>query len=135
MHQRQRQRAGPGSPQSPGTETFAKLADKAGIDPTAVFAAQSYDAAFLLAMAIEKNGSADREGLSKALREVAGAPGEKILPGEWAKAKKLIDAGQDVDYEGASGDAEFDKNGDVPGVVVEMAVENGKFVTKGPVGE
>ena len=86
-------------------------------------------------MAIEKNGSADREGLSKALREVASAPGEKILPGEWAKAKKLIDAGQDVDYEGASGDAEFDKNGDVPGVVVEMAVENGKFVTKGPVGE
>ncbi len=125
----------PGSPQSPGTETFAKLAEKAGIDPTAVFAAQSYDAAFLLAMAIEKNGSADREGLSKALREVASAPGEKILPGEWAKAKKLIDAGQDVDYEGASGDAEFDKNGDVPGVVVEMAVENGKFVTKGPVGE
>ncbi|WIX32271.1 ABC transporter substrate-binding protein [Salinicola sp. JS01] len=125
----------PGSPQSPGTETFTKLAEKAGIDPTAVFAAQSYDAAFLLAMAIEKNGSADREGLSKALREVAGAPGEKILPGEWAKAKKLIDAGKDVDYEGAAGDAEFDKNGDVPGVVVEMAVEDGKFVTKGPVGE
>ncbi|WP_110670764.1 ABC transporter substrate-binding protein [Salinicola halophilus] len=125
----------PGSPDSPGTEAFTALAEEAGIDPSAVFAAQSYDAAFLLAMAIEKNGSADREGLSEALRDVATAPGETILPGEWEKAKRLIGEGTEVDYQGAAGDHEFDDNGDVPGIVVEMAVEDGKFVTKGPVGE
>ncbi|GGY02959.1 branched-chain amino acid ABC transporter substrate-binding protein [Litchfieldella qijiaojingensis] len=121
----------PGSPDIPGSEIFQNLANEAGIDPSAVFAAQAYDAAFLLAMAIEKNGSDSREGLSQALRDVATAPGEVILPGEWEKAKQLLADGQEVNYEGASGSHEFDENGDVPGVVNEMAVEDGSFVNKG----
>ena len=43
------------------------------------------------------------------------APGEPILAGEWAKAKKLIAEGKDIDYKGAGGDHEFDAAGDVPG--------------------
>lgn len=94
---------------------------------------QAYDAAFLLALAIEKNGKADRAGLAQALRDVATAPGEKILPGEWKKAVELIKAGKDIDYEGASGPAEFDKAGDVDGIIVEVDVTDGKFVEVGPV--
>ncbi|MDR5907657.1 ABC transporter substrate-binding protein [Franzmannia qiaohouensis] len=121
----------PGSPDTPGTETFEALAAEADIDPSAVFAAQAYDAAFLLALAIEQNGSAEREGLSEALRSVSSAPGEQILPGEWEKAVELIAAGEEIDYEGASGSHEFDENGDVPGVVIEMVVEDGRFVSQG----
>ncbi|WP_230086374.1 ABC transporter substrate-binding protein [Halomonas sp. 328] len=121
----------PGSPDIPGAELFEAMATEAGIDPSAVFAAQAYDAAFLLALAIEQNGSAEREGLSQALRSVASAPGEVILPGEWEKAVELISQGVEINYEGASGSHEFDENGDVPGVVVEMTVEGGRFVTKG----
>ena len=43
-------------------------------------------AAFLLALAIEKAGSNDRTKVAAALRSVATAPGEPILPGELAKA-------------------------------------------------
>lgn len=121
----------PGSPELPGTELFNSDAEAAGIDPSAVFAAQAYDAAFLIALAIEQNGSAEREGLSEALRSVSSAPGEVILPGEWEKAVALIAEGTEINYEGASGSHEFDENGDVPGVVVEMVVENGTFTTKG----
>ena len=121
----------PGSPDLPGTELFNEAAEAAGIDPSAVFAAQAYDAAFLVALAIEQNGSAEREGLSAALRSVASAPGEIILPGEWEKAVELIAAGTEINYEGASGSHEFDEDGDVPGVVVEMVVEDGRFVSKG----
>ncbi|MGQ4880510.1 ABC transporter substrate-binding protein [Billgrantia sp. LNSP4103-1] len=121
----------PGSPELPGTDIFNEAAEQDGFDPSAVFAAQAYDAAFLLALAIEQNGSAEREGLSEALRNVASAPGETILPGEWEKALELIAAGEEINYEGASGSHEFDDNGDVPGVVVEMAVEGGSFVGKG----
>jgi branched-chain amino acid transport system substrate-binding protein len=121
----------PGSPDLPGTDLFIEAAEAAGIDPSAVFAAQAYDAAFLLALAIEQNGSAEREGLSAALRSVASEPGEVILPGEWEKAVELIAAGTEINYEGASGSHEFDENGDVPGVVVEMVVEDGRFVSKG----
>ncbi len=121
----------PGSPELPGTEIFNEAAQQAGFDPSAVFAAQAYDAAFLLALAIEQNGSAEREGLSEALRSVSSAPGEVILPGEWEKAVALIAEGTEINYEGASGSHEFDENGDVPGVVVEMVVEGGSFVSKG----
>ena len=121
----------PGSPDLPGTDIFNEAATAADIDPSAVFAAQAYDAAFLVALAIEQNGSAEREGLSEALRSVSSAPGEVILPGEWEKALELIAAGTEINYEGASGSHEFDENGDVPGVVVEMVVEDGSFTGKG----
>ena len=103
----------------------------AGIVADAIYAPQAYDAAFLLALAIEKNGSADREGLSAALREVASAPGEMILPGEWEKAKELIAAGTDIDYEGAGGALDFDEAGDVDGIIVELTVDDGAFTEVG----
>jgi len=114
-------------------DAFVKLATDAGLDPAGTYVPQAYDAGFLLALAIEKNGTADRAGLSAALREVASAPGEKILPGEWSKAKELIKAGTDIDYEGAGGPLDFDAAGDVDGIIVEVVWENGAFVEKGPV--
>ena len=121
----------PGIPDVPGLNAFEEAMTSLALDPKAVFAAQAYDAAFLLALAIEEKGSATAEGLNAALRKVSSAPGVVILPGEWEKAKKAIAAGQDINYEGASGNHEFDANGDVPGLIVEMTVENGKFVEKG----
>jgi branched-chain amino acid transport system substrate-binding protein len=120
-----------GAPAGDATTTYTDLATKAGIAADATYAPQAYDAAFLLALAIEKNGSTDREGLTGALREVASAPGEKVLPGEWEKAKALIAAGTDIDYEGAGGPLDFDEAGDVDGIIVELAVEGGSFVDKG----
>jgi branched-chain amino acid transport system substrate-binding protein len=114
-------------------DTFVKLATDGGLDPAATYAPQAYDAGFLLALAVQKNGSASREGLSAALREVATPPGEKILPGEWSKALELLSAGTDIDYEGAGGPLDFDAAGDVDGIIVEVVWENGAFVEKGPV--
>jgi len=121
----------PGAADLPGTEIFDKAAKEAGFDPKATFASQSYDAAFLLALALEKTGGKP-EGVGAALREVATQPGETILPGEWKKAAGLIKEGKDVNYEGASGSQEFDKNGDVPGVFDEMVVKGGRFERVGP---
>ena len=78
--------------------------------------AHGYDASFLMALAIEKAGAADRGKIGAALRAVANAPGEVIRPGEWKKAKALIAAGKDINYEGASGNVDFDANGDVGGI-------------------
>lgn len=97
-------------------KAFADLYSKTGNNPQAPYAAHGYDAAFMLALAIEKAGSPDRGKISKALRAVASPPGEVIRPGEWEKAKALIAEGKDINYEGASGNVDFDKNGDVVGV-------------------
>ena len=120
-----------GRADSAGTAVYAKLAEEAGQDPIAAFGAQSYDAAFMLALAIEKHGSTDREGINKALREIATAPGEVIVPGEWEKAKKLIAEGKDINYEGGGGSHEFDEAGDVAGVIVEMKAEGGTWIELG----
>jgi len=108
--------------ESAGLDVFNKLYQEAGGDQSAVYATTSYDAAFLLALAVEKAGAAERGKIAKALREVASAPGEVILPGEWEKAKKLIAEGKDINYQGAAGDHEFDENGDVPGAYGLFAV-------------
>jgi branched-chain amino acid transport system substrate-binding protein len=115
----------------PAFDAYAKIVSDAGLAPDATYAATSFDAVFLLALAMEKNGSTDRVGVSAALREVGNAPGEIIMPGEWAKAVELIEAGVDIDYQGASGVVEFDENGDVPGGVEWFVIENGEQVSKG----
>ena len=99
---------------------FKEGADKAFVD-------QTYDATFLTLLAIEKAGSADRTKMAAALRDVATAPGEKVGPGEWAKAKALIKAGKDIDYDGAGGAYEFDANGDVTGFIGKFVVDGASY--------
>jgi branched-chain amino acid transport system substrate-binding protein len=125
----------PGAPDSTGARVFNKYAWGNNLNPGGAFVGQSYDAAFLLALAIEKNGSADRTGIARALRAVASPPGEVILPGEWVKAKALIKAGQEINYEGATGPLDFDAAGDVSGVIIEMGVNvrQGSFIEFGQI--
>jgi branched-chain amino acid transport system substrate-binding protein len=47
------------------------------------------------------------------LRIVANPPGEVIMPGEFKKAFGLLKEGKPINYEGAAGSVDFDKNGDV----------------------
>jgi len=92
------------------------------------FAANAYDATFMLALAIEAAGSTDRAKIREGLRKIAGPGGTVILPGEWAKAKKLLAAGQKINYEGAAGPHDFDAAGDVAGVIDVFEVKGKKRV-------
>ncbi|HTJ59100.1 MAG TPA: ABC transporter substrate-binding protein [Devosiaceae bacterium] len=122
-----------GTPSGAGTDAFNKLAAAAKVDPNGTYVPQAYDAAFMLALAIEKNGSTKRDGLSKALRAISSGQGDTILPGEWTKAVADIKAGKDINYEGAGGSLKFDKHGDVDGVINYLTVKNGAFVDQGAV--
>jgi len=102
---------------------------KFGEVPPKPFIDTAYDAAYVIAMAAEAAQSTNGKDVRDQLRKVANPPGEPILPGEWAKAKKLIDAGKDVDYKGASGSIDFDKNGDVSGTFAHWVIKDGKIET------
>jgi branched-chain amino acid transport system substrate-binding protein len=92
-----------------------------------LYTPETYDATFLLALAIEKAGSTDRTKVRNALRMVADGKGTKIYPGQWKKAVRLIKAGKAIDYVGASGTVDFDKNGDVTEASYKLfRVVNGK---------
>ena len=114
----------PASDTGASNQAFASAFEAAGHDPAAPFVAHGYDVAFLMALAIEKAGSADRGGIAAALREVANAPGMVIRPGEWKKAVAALAAGEDVNYEGASGAIEFDGRGDVAGTYTYNGVSD-----------
>jgi len=112
-------------------KVFAEAFEATGNDPVAPYAAHGYDASFLLALAIEKAGSADRTAIGAALREVASEPGTVIRPGEWEKAKAAIAAGEDINYEGASGNVDFDDAGDVGGIYsVNTVGDDGNWETR-----
>jgi len=101
------------------SDAYKRFADEyaaTGNDPSGPYIGQGYDATFLMALAIEKAGAADRSKIKDALRAVANPPGVEILPGEWKKAKEAIAAGEDINYVGASGAVDFDEAGDVAGV-------------------
>ncbi|EAV44509.1 ABC transporter substrate-binding protein [Roseibium aggregatum] len=100
--------------QSESLDIFNEAFKGIGGDPDAIFATTSYDAAFLLALAVEKAGG-KKEDVAAAMAEVSNGEGETIRPGEWKKAKELIAAGKAIDYKGAAGDHNFDEKGDVPG--------------------
>ena len=113
----------------PGTQSAgaAKFAEISGdIDPTAPYAGESYDAAALIALAIEAGGSADRSSIVANIKKVANAPGDKILPGELAKGLAILTGGGDIDYQGAT-DVELSTFGDAAGSFKEMEVQGGKF--------
>lgn len=86
----------------------------------------AYDAAFMIALAIEKAGGTDRKKVRDALRQVGSFGGVKIGVGEWAKAKQAIKEKKKVFYAGAAGTHVFDKNGDVSGVVDIAEIKDGK---------
>ncbi|MEO8881999.1 MAG: ABC transporter substrate-binding protein [Devosia sp.] len=116
-----------------GTDAFNALAKAGSVDPTGTYVPQAYDAAFLLGLAIEKNGNAKRDGVSKALRAIASGKGDAILPGQWKEAVAAIKAGKDIHYSGAGGDLTFDKAGDVDGIINYLVVKGGAFVDQGPI--
>ena len=79
------------------------------------FNREAYDAIIVIALAAEKAGSTDPAAIRDALRDVANSPGEVAGPGADGVAAALaaVQAGTDIDYQGAAGSIEFDENGDI----------------------
>ena len=100
-----------------------------GDKPNGPFINNNYDAAMILLLGIEKAGSTDGAAIRDGVRAVASAPGEIVGPGEFAKAKKLLSEGKDINYEGAAGSQDFDENGDVAGTFEHWEIKDDTLVT------
>ena len=98
-----------------GYKRWLAMATAAKIKADGPYVAHAYDAAFMMALAIEAAGAADRAKIPAALRRIAGPQGTVIYPGEFAKAKALIKQGTRINYDGASGPVDFDPAGDIAG--------------------
>jgi ABC-type branched-subunit amino acid transport system substrate-binding protein len=99
--------------------------------PAVPYLREINDAIYLIALAAEKAGSTDPTAMRDALREVANEPGTVVGPGPegWSAAVESVAAGEDVNYEGATGPADLDENGDVAvGSILIWKVEGGEII-------
>jgi len=117
----------PGS-DSEGAATFIEMAKAAGFPGDGPFQPESYDAGALLVLAMQSAGSTDRAAIQANVMKVANGPGEPIMPGELAKALKILAEGGEVDYVGAT-NVEFTDVGEAGGTYKEVEVKDGKFET------
>jgi len=111
----------------PGDATFKTLFADAGHEYN-VYAGEYYDAAALIMLAMQAAGSSSSSDLKDHVMDVANAPGEKIYPGELAKAMKILAGGGQIDYVGASA-VELIGPGESGGSYLQYEVKNGKFET------
>lgn len=112
------------SSEGPGRDRFMQIAEADGFDGSSAFAAESYDATALIALAMQAAKSSDPKVYKDKVAEIANAPGEKIMAGELAKGLELLAAGTDIDYDGATG-VELIGPGETAGVYREVDFKGG----------
>jgi branched-chain amino acid transport system substrate-binding protein len=112
-----------------GYRRWLAMAATAKLKADAPYVAHAYDAAFMMALAIEAAGAADKAKIPAALRRIAGPQGTVIYPSEFAKAKALIKQGARINYDGASGPVDFDAAGDITGRFSLNRYVNGAWQT------
>ena len=90
-----------------GAERFAEeYPDGAG----GPFAPHSYDAVFLMGLAMHAGGEASGTAIAANILDVANEPGTEITVGEFDEAVDLLDDGEDIQYIGASSPIEMTEN-------------------------
>jgi neutral amino acid transport system substrate-binding protein len=77
------------------------------------FVPQTWDALALLLLAAQAANSTDGEAIRDQMRLVANAPGLEVT--NICTGLKMVASGQDIDYQGASGNVNLDEHGDVVG--------------------
>lgn len=101
--------------------------------PPLPFITNAYDGVAVIglaAYAAKVNGlPLNSKNIRDHLRKVANPPGEKILPGQFQKAFDLLQKGKAINYEGAAGSVDFDKNGDVVTPIEVWRYKKGKITT------
>ena len=90
------------------------------------FDVNAFDAVIVAFLAALKAGTADSSVWKDELADVSGPGGTQYAYKDLAQAIEDVIAGEDIDYEGASGPINFDESGDPSGLYDEWTFENGK---------
>jgi len=94
------------------------------------YQAETYDAFIVAALAMEAAGKTDGKSIDDNLVKVATPEGTKVI--SFADGVKALKAGEDIDYEGASGTINFNEYGNVAVPVAQLLEidESGAWVVK-----
>jgi branched-chain amino acid transport system substrate-binding protein len=111
----------------------AEVGYVSGMSQPDPYTSSEYDAAILLALAIQAAGSAtDGSAIRDAMFNVSRGKGPNATaygPAQVADAIYALKQGEDINYNGAAGDEDFDDYGNVIGDFIVWEVQNGQFAT------
>ena len=96
------------------------------VAPLMVYTSNAYDAAALPLLAAEYAAEPSSPAAAGALQSVSGGAGHSVTVGEFDRARDLVDAGRDLNYQGAAG--AVDLNDDLEpltGYLVRQVAESG----------
>ncbi len=94
-------------------EEFTALWDEKVNKEMTAYVPHNWDAAVLMMLAAEASDANTGEGIKSKILEVANAPGTEVT--DACEAMELVRNGEDVNFQGASGNVDIDENGDVVG--------------------
>jgi branched-chain amino acid transport system substrate-binding protein len=102
----------PGSPAGGPGDAFNALYEDAGGVGRGPFDAQNFDNVILCYLAAVAAGSTDGEEMAAVLRDITNAPGDEYTWEELPDAIEALQNGDDIDYQGVTGDVELNDAGD-----------------------
>ena len=102
----------PGASGTALEDLTAKWEANVGGEVTA-FVPHSWDAAAIMMLAAEKADANTGTAIKNTYRDITNSPGTEVS--DLCEAMELVRNGEEINYQGASGDLEFDENGDTVG--------------------
>ncbi len=126
-----------GSVETPSLDLFTKeYQAKSAALPAQPYFNNPYDATVLIGLAMAQSKKNDANAIRDGIRKVTDPKGEKIYAGvdSLKKALQMAADGKPIQYVGASGPLQFDKNGDIDAPMVVWNVQDGKVTPTGMVG-
>lgn len=102
----------PGASGTALEDLTAKWEAEIGGEVTA-FVPHSWDAAAIMMLAAEKADENTGTAIKNTYRDITNSPGTEVS--DLCEAMELVRNGEEINYQGASGDLEFDENGDTIG--------------------
>ncbi|WP_435068032.1 ABC transporter substrate-binding protein [Haloplanus sp. C73] len=109
----------------PSYESFAERHQEMHGQAPGTFTAAGYDAMNLIALAAHRGGEATRETIADNINPVARPEGTEVTT--FSEGKEELEAGNEINYQGASNPQDFDENGDPVGPFSVLEVEGGEW--------
>jgi branched-chain amino acid transport system substrate-binding protein len=120
----------PGAFSGEAPNAFDELYEAAPGPKRNLFDSTSFDDVILCYLAAVSAGSTEGKAMSEAVIDVSGPPGKKYTFEELPEAVEALEAGEDIDYEGASGPIDWDENGDLSRYIYDISEFKGGELVK-----
>jgi ABC-type branched-subunit amino acid transport system substrate-binding protein len=109
----------------PSYDNFQQAHQEMHDQAPGTFAAAGYDAINLIALAAQRAGEATRQAITDNINPVARPEGTEVTT--FSEGKAELEAGNEINYQGASNPQDFDEDGDPVGPFSVLEVSGGEW--------